>query len=28
MTFPGLPAEADRDNLWAYVAQFKADGSK
>ncbi len=28
MTFPGLPNEADRDNLWAYLVQFKADGSK
>ncbi len=28
MTFPGLPADADRDNLWAYLSQFKADGSK
>ena len=28
MTFPGLPNEADRDNIWAYIVQFKADGSK
>ena len=28
MTFAGLPDETDRDNLWAYLAQFKADGSK
>ncbi|MCW2276039.1 c-type cytochrome [Rhodoblastus acidophilus] len=28
MTFPGLPNEADRDNIWAYLSQFKADGSK
>ena len=28
MTFPGLPEEADRANVWAYLAQFKADGSK
>jgi cytochrome c len=28
MTFPGLPVEADRDNIWAYISQFKADGSK
>jgi cytochrome c len=28
MTFPGLPNEADRENIWAYLAQFKADGSK
>ena len=28
MTFPGLPVEADRDNVWAYISQFKDDGSK
>ncbi len=28
MTFPGLPNEADRLNVWAYLSQFKADGSK
>ncbi len=28
MTFPGLPTDTDRDNLWAFLAQFKADGSK
>jgi cytochrome c len=28
MTFPGLPNEADRDNVWAYLSQFKADGAK
>ena len=28
MTFPGLPDEADRNNVWAYLSQFKADGSK
>jgi cytochrome c len=28
MTFPGLPNEPDRDNVWAYISQFKADGSK
>jgi len=28
MTFPGLPDENDRANVWAYLAQFKADGSK
>ncbi len=27
MIFPGLPKDSDRDNLWAYLAQFKADGS-
>ncbi len=28
MPFAGLPNEADRDNIWAYISQFKADGSK
>ena len=28
MVFAGLPKESDRDNLWAYISQFKADGSK
>jgi cytochrome c len=28
MTFPGLPDETDRANVWAYLSQFKADGSK
>jgi cytochrome c len=28
MSFPGLPNEPDRDNIWAYLSQFKADGSK
>lgn len=28
MIFPGLPKELDRDNVIAYVSQFKADGSK
>lgn len=28
MPFAGLPNSADRDNLWAYLAQYKADGSK
>ncbi|MCC2104443.1 MAG: cytochrome c family protein, partial [Hyphomicrobiales bacterium] len=28
MVFAGLPNESDRDNLWAYIAQFKADGTK
>ena len=28
MPFAGLPADADRANVWAYIAQFKADGSK
>ena len=28
MAFAGDQDEADRENLWAYVSQFKADGSK
>jgi cytochrome c len=28
MPFAGLPADADRANVWAYISQFKADGSK
>jgi len=28
MTFAGLPRQHDRDNIWAYISQFKADGSK
>ena len=28
MTFAGIPDETDRNNLWAYISQFKADGSK
>jgi cytochrome c len=28
MAFAGVKAEKDRDNLWAYLKQFKADGSK
>lgn len=28
MTFAGIPDETDRNNLWAYLSQFKADGSK
>ena len=28
MFFPGIKSEKERDNLWAYVSQFKADGSK
>ena len=27
MIFPGLPKQSDREDLWAYVSQFKADGS-
>jgi len=28
MIFAGLPKDADQENLFAYLAQFKADGSK
>lgn len=28
MAFPGIPDETDRNNLWAFLSQFKADGSK
>lgn len=28
MIFPGLPNEKDRDDVWAYISQFKADGTK
>lgn len=28
MVFPGLPNEKDREDVWAYLAQFKEDGSK
>jgi len=28
MTFPGLKNDKEIDNLWAYIRQFKADGSK
>ncbi|MGO9682522.1 MAG: c-type cytochrome, partial [Beijerinckiaceae bacterium] len=28
MVFAGLPKDSDRDNLWAFISQFKADGSK
>lgn len=28
MLFPGLPKASDRANIWAYISQFKADGSK
>jgi cytochrome c len=27
MFFPGIKTEKERDNLWAYLSQFKADGS-
>lgn len=28
MVFAGITKAGDRENLWAYLAQFKADGSK
>ena len=28
MIFAGLPKESDRDNVVAYLSQFKADGTK
>ena len=28
MIFPGIKNEKEVNNLWAYVSQFKADGSK
>lgn len=28
MVFAGLTNEKDRDDLWAYISQFKADGTK
>jgi cytochrome c len=28
MIFPGLAAEKDQDDLWAYLGQFGADGKK
>ena len=28
MIFAGLPKEQDREDLWAYMSQFKEDGSK
>jgi cytochrome c len=28
MIFPGIKSEKEVDNLWAYISQFKADGSK
>lgn len=28
MIFSGLPKESDRENLWAYISQFKAGGAK
>jgi cytochrome c len=28
MVFPGIKNDKERDNLWAYLSQFKADGEK
>jgi cytochrome c len=28
MIFPGIKNEKEAENLWAYISQFKADGSK
>ncbi|PPD45329.1 MAG: cytochrome c family protein [Methylocystis sp.] len=28
MIFQGLASEGDQDNVWAYLSQFKADGTK
>jgi cytochrome c len=28
MIFPGIKSEKEAENLWAYISQFKADGSK
>jgi cytochrome c len=28
MIFPGITKESEAKNLWAYLSQFKADGSK
>ncbi len=28
MIFAGLDKHSQRDNIWAYISQFKADGSK
>ena len=28
MAFAGIKDDAERENIWAYVNQFKADGSK
>ncbi|MCW2275866.1 c-type cytochrome [Rhodoblastus acidophilus] len=28
MTFPGLPNEKDRDDIWAFLIQYNADGAK
>jgi len=28
MIFPGIKSDNERDNLWAYISQFSADGTK
>src|SRR3974377_70060 len=28
MIFPGIKSEHERDNLWTYIRQFSADGTK
>ena len=28
MIFPGIKNEKEAENLWAYISQYKADGSK
>jgi len=28
MIFPGIKSDNERDNLWAYISQFGADGTK
>jgi cytochrome c len=28
MIFPGIKNEKEAENLWTYISQFKADGSK
>ncbi len=28
MIFPGIKSDKERDNLWAYISQFGADGQK
>ena len=28
MIFPGIKSDKERDNLWAYLSQFAADGQK
>ena len=28
MIFPGIKSDNERDNLWAYISQFSADGTR